>query len=102
MVEGTLEIMWVNRNAPAATRRYRVLFSAYGPEFQRGAQPYKEIVGEESLSSYFFALLVPSMSIERRVERAQQWLLEVSRAGHLSLDNVRLNDQQFAPFRRAS
>jgi hypothetical protein len=101
MVEGTLEVHWTNSGTPTATRRYRILFSAYGPAFQRGAQTYKEIVGEEFLSRYLFDLMVPTMSVERRTERVRQWLLEVGSAGHLSLDNMQLTDQQFAPFRRA-
>jgi hypothetical protein len=102
MVEGTLEIHGTNNSDQAGMRKYRILFSAYGPEFQRGAQTFKEIFGEESLAAYLFDILVPSMSVERRTERVRQWRLRLGSSGLLSLDNVQLNDYQFAPFRRAS
>ena len=101
MVEGTLEIQWTNMHNPSVTRIYWVSFLSYAV-YQHGAQPHEEHVGEESLFNYLIDLQATITSIERRTERAWQWLLEIHSAGHLSLDNVQLNDQQFAPFRRAS
>jgi hypothetical protein len=102
MVEGTLEVHGTNNSAQPGMRKYRILFSAYGPEFQRGAQTFKEVFGEESLAAYLFDILVPSMSVERRTGRVRQWLLQLGSSGLVALDNVQLNDYQFAPFRRAS
>jgi len=101
MVEGTLDIYWANRDEPSAARRYRVNFLPYGPSFPHGGQPNKEIVGEEYLLNNLVDLQAPIMSIERRTERAQQWILEIRKLGNLSLDNFQLTDEQFAPFRRA-
>jgi hypothetical protein len=101
MVEGTLYISWANQDEPRGTRRYWVRFSAQGPEFERGAQAHKEIVGEDSLLTYLIELQAPTMTIEVRSEHAQEWVSEVISAGSLSLYHVQLNDQQFAPFRRA-
>jgi hypothetical protein len=102
MIEGTLEIHAANSSAQGEIREYRILFAAYGPEFQRGAQVFKEIVGEQSLAAYLFGILVPTISVQRRTERVREWLLQLGSSGFLSLDNVQLNDYQFAPFRRAS
>lgn len=52
--------------------------------------------------AYFVGLQVSSMTIERRAERARQWLLEIHSAGHLSLPNVQLDDEHLAAFRQAS
>lgn len=100
MVEGTLEVICDNENEPTVTRKYRVLFLDYGPGFPHGAQPHKEIVGEESLLEYFFDLMAETMTIERRKERAREWILELNGSGHLSKNNVQLSDQQAAQFRR--
>ena len=47
MVEGTLDVHWVNKNDPSATPRYRVNFLVYGGA--SGAQRNKEFVGDEHL-----------------------------------------------------
>ena len=102
MPEGTIDIIWANRDNPTATRRYRVLFLGYGPGFPDGPQPHKEIVGDLYLFNYLVDLQAATITIERRTERARQWLLEIHGSGNLSLDNMQLSDRQFAPFRLAS
>ncbi len=102
MTPGALDTIWANQDNPAEPRRYRMVFMAYGAGFQHGAQPHLEIVGQDDLLAYFVGLQVSSMTIERRAERARQWLLEIHSAGHLSLPNVQLDDEHLAAFRHAS
>lgn len=98
MVEGTLDVHWANKNDPSATPRYRVNFLAYGAA--SGGQPNREFVGDEHLLNYLVELQSPTMSIERRTARAEEWMLELERSGNISKDNWQITDEQFAPFRR--
>ena len=101
MVEGELDICWINRQDQTATPRYRINFLAYSG-FQNGAQPNREIVGEEMLFNYLVDLQAVALPIEWRSQRAREWLLEAHRDGFLSLQHTQLSDQQCDVFRRAS
>jgi hypothetical protein len=97
MIEGTLEIQCKDQDKLLDARTYWVSFLAYAG-FQSGAHPHMEIVGEESLLNYLVRTQAANMPIEWRTRRAQEWLLEVHSAGHLSLDNWQFTEEQYKAF----
>ena len=74
---------------------------AYGGRFQHGALPHLEFVGEESLLDYLIGIQVATMTLERRTDRAREWLLEIHSAEHLSLNNTLFSEEQYKVFRPA-
>ena len=101
MIEGTLGIRWVNSNRPSDTRTYWANFIAYRG-VQHGALPHEEIVGEELLLDYLIGLQSATMTFERRMRRAQEWLLEIHSAGHIALHNTMITEERYNAFRPAS
>jgi hypothetical protein len=96
MVDGTLKVEWANRDRPKDTPKYRISFTANAAGFPGGAQPRRVIIGRESLLEYLMGIEAATLLA------AQQWLLEIHGAGHLSLEHTQLTEEQYKPFRPVS
>lgn len=96
MIEGTLKLEWANRGRPTETPKYWVTFTAYDLRLRGSTQPRKAIIGRESLLEYILGIEAATLLT------AQQWLLEIHAAGHLSLAHTQLTEEQYRPFRPVS
>ena len=95
MIEGTLKVEWANRDRPADTPKYWITFATIAAQLRGGAQR-KVIIGRESLLEYLLGIEAGTLLA------AQQWLLEIREAGHLSLERTQLTEEQYKPFRPVS
>jgi hypothetical protein len=100
MIAGTLKIHWDNSDNPADTRMYRASFVT-SERHVKDALAHKEILGEESLLDYLIGIQPASVSLERRAQRAEEWLAAVHSAGHLYLENTQITEEQFQVFTAA-
>lgn len=100
MIVGTLKIHWDNNDSPADTRMYRVSFVTEEREV-KDALAHKEIPGEESLLDYLIEIQPSSIHLDRRAQRAEQWLAAVHSEGHLYLENTAITEEQFQVFTAA-
>lgn len=98
MIEGTVDVSWMNSQDVSVTPQYWVHFSRYSG-FRSGAQPHKEVLGNEQLSDYLSSLFPASVSVAWRDRKVREWLLEVRTNGHLFLPNFQLTEEQCEPFR---
>ena len=90
-IEGSLDILWENREQPAATPRYRLLFARY-QGFRGGAQPAKHIVGPEGLESYL-------VEIGFTVPDARRWIKQLHEGDRsISIPNVIMPPEHMAPY----
>lgn len=95
MIEGTLKVEWANRGRPTETPKYWITFTAYDARLRDRIQR-KAITGRESLLKYLLGIEGATLLT------AQQWLLEIHAAGHLSLAHTQLTEEQYKAFRPVS
>jgi len=84
--------MWTNRESPAATPRYRVLFT---PHNGGRAMPPGEVVGTDALLVFFLKLQSPELPVQFRNGNAKAWAAAVHATGsHEVLYDFNKNDYE--------
>jgi hypothetical protein len=90
-IEGTLDLLWENREDQSATPRYGLVFSRYRG-FGNGAQPVNHIDGTENLESYL-------MSIGFKQPDARDWIAKLRDGDRsVSIPNVTMPPERMAPY----
>lgn len=90
MVEGSLGILWENRNESRATPRYTLSFSRYR-NFRGGAQPTKHLVGMHALESYLVEINFTPEDAKHQIER-------VTEGKFISIPSVFLSDKLLSDY----
>lgn len=89
--EGSLDIFWVNSEAPTATPHYRLLFLRYTATPSGGVLQPKWIVGDQALHAYLVEIHFTS-------EDASSWIEQLKEKRSVSIPNVMLASQFLADY----
>ena len=84
-VEGSVQVIWLNRQATKETPTFAVTWSPYSPRNQSGTIPTVKCVGVESLR-YF---LRDEVGLSQKSIR--DWLKNLETEGEISVPNVILD-----------
>jgi hypothetical protein len=92
MIEGTLDLIWANKEDVRATPQYKLLFLRYR-ESKGGGQPHKLIVGEDALEAYLLALNFSP-------DKAKGLIKEVEKDKSVSVPNVMIGEPHIKTYEK--